>query len=110
MKILAIMFEVHGQPVMISAEHLTDQMFGRIESLELREANALYSFTTRERQVLKLLADGKPRHEISQVLHISKTTAITHTRTIMNKLHIKKRSQIPLVLRALNISKEIENG
>ena len=110
MKILAIMFEVHGHPFMVSAEHLTEQMFGRVESFEMREANAVYTFTARERQVLDLLANGAPRQEISETLHISKTTAITYTRAIMNKLHIKKRSQVPMVLRSLNISKERENG
>jgi DNA-binding NarL/FixJ family response regulator len=44
--------------------------------------------TTREREVLKLLAEGKPSKEIASLLFISKRTVEHHRASIMKKLNI----------------------
>lgn len=42
--------------------------------------------TTREREVLQLLAEGKPTKEIASCLNVSVTTIDTHRKNIMEKL------------------------
>ena len=44
--------------------------------------------TTRERQILQLIAEGKTIKEIARILHISPKTADANRRQIMNKLEI----------------------
>jgi len=46
--------------------------------------------TTREKQILKLIAEGKSSKEIADLLCISVRTAEHHRANIMNKLNLKK--------------------
>lgn len=50
--------------------------------------------TSREKQVFKLLAEGKTSREISKYLSISLKTAMTHRTNIMEKLNMHTRSEL----------------
>ena len=50
--------------------------------------------TPREKQVLKLLAEGKTSREISTYLTISLKTAMTHRTNIMEKLNLHSRAEL----------------
>ena len=50
--------------------------------------------TNREREVLKLIADGKSNKEIGDVLFISVHTVERHRANIMNKLSLKKTADL----------------
>ena len=50
--------------------------------------------TTREKQVFKLLAEGKTSRDISKYLTISLKTAMTHRTHIMEKLNMHSRSEL----------------
>jgi DNA-binding NarL/FixJ family response regulator len=50
--------------------------------------------TTREKQVFKLLAEGKTSREISKYLTISLKTAMTHRTNIMEKLRLHTRAEL----------------
>lgn len=50
--------------------------------------NPKESISSREREVLQLLAEGKTNKEIASILHISVKTAENHRRHIMNKLDL----------------------
>lgn len=48
--------------------------------------------TKREREIIRMMADGKTYSQISDELFISRETAKTHMRNIYAKLHVKKKS------------------
>ncbi|OGL08246.1 MAG: hypothetical protein A3I14_07060 [Candidatus Rokubacteria bacterium RIFCSPLOWO2_02_FULL_73_56] len=50
--------------------------------------------TLREKQVFKLLAEGKTSREISKYLTISLKTAMTHRTNIMAKLNVHSRTEL----------------
>jgi len=50
--------------------------------------------TPREKQVFKLLAEGKTSREISKYLTISLKTAMTHRTNIMEKLNMHSRAEL----------------
>jgi DNA-binding NarL/FixJ family response regulator len=50
--------------------------------------------TTREKQVFKLLAEGKTSRDISKYLGISLKTAMTHRSNIMAKLNMHSRAEL----------------
>ena len=50
--------------------------------------------TPREKQVFKLLAEGKTSRDISKYLSISLKTAMTHRTNIMEKLNMHTRSEL----------------
>ncbi len=50
--------------------------------------------TAREKQVFKLLAEGKTSREISKYLTISLKTAMTHRSNIMAKLNVHSRTEL----------------
>lgn len=60
-------------------------------SLEEEEYETL---TQRERQVLKLLAEGKTSRDIAKYLGISLKTAMTHRSNLMAKLNLHSRAEV----------------
>ena len=52
------------------------------------EANAFSSLTTREREVLQLMAEGRSTKQIAMDLGVSTKTVETHRRQIMEKLEL----------------------
>jgi len=65
----------------------------------LREERALdprAELTSRELEVLRLVATGKPNKQIAAELSISERTARTHVSGILRKLHLSSRTQAAL--------------
>ena len=59
-------------------------------------------FTGREKQVLKLLIEGKLSKEIGTLLRISKQTVDTHRKNMLHKKHLNKTTEL--------VSKAIRHG
>lgn len=58
------------------------------------EDNSLKSLTSRERQVLQLIAEGNTSKEIAKILNISYKTADTHRANIMDKLEMHNVAEL----------------
>jgi DNA-binding CsgD family transcriptional regulator len=56
----------------------------------------LEALTTREREILALVAEGHPNKEIARRLYISERTARTHVSNILRKLGLSSRTQAAL--------------
>jgi len=56
-------------------------------------------FTTRQRQVIQLIAEGCSNVEIAERLGVSPRTAKAHSDILRSKLHVSRRRQIPLAFR-----------
>jgi two-component system, NarL family, response regulator NreC len=56
--------------------------------------SALSPLNDRERQVLQLLAEGKKRREMAELLHISVKTVETHRKNLMAKLNVKSVAEL----------------
>ena len=59
-------------------------------------ATDLDQLTDREKDVLKLLAQGQSNRDIAQTLVISTTTVRTHVSSLLNKLGFSNRTQLAL--------------
>ena len=64
-----------------------------LANLVVRAATRLAALTKRERDVLRLLADGKSTHEAAEVLFISPETVRTYIQRAMQKLDADTRTQ-----------------
>jgi DNA-binding NarL/FixJ family response regulator len=53
--------------------------------------------TTRERQILALLGEGRSNREIANILVISERTARTHVSSVLSKLNLASRTQAALM-------------
>ena len=47
-----------------------------------------YDLTPRQRDILRLMAEGLVKKEIADALHISATTVSTHMQRVYEKLHV----------------------
>lgn len=57
-------------------------------------ADPYEALTDREKQVLKLVAEGKSNKEVAEVLGISVKTAMTHREHVMEKLGVHNRTEL----------------
>jgi DNA-binding NarL/FixJ family response regulator len=58
------------------------------------EADPYEGLTDREKQVLKLVADGRSNKEVADVLGISVKTAMSHREHVMEKLGLHNRTEL----------------
>lgn len=58
------------------------------------EDDAYVSLTDREKQVLKLVAEGKSNKEVAEILEISTKTAMSHREHVMEKLGLHSRTDL----------------
>ena len=63
---------------------------------EARDDDPTTDLTSRELDVLRLVAAGKPNKQIAAELAISERTARTHVSRILRKLHLSSRTQAAL--------------
>ena len=63
---------------------------------EARHHDPVSELTSRELDVLRLVAAGKPNKQIANELSISERTARTHVSRILRKLHLSSRTQAAL--------------
>jgi DNA-binding CsgD family transcriptional regulator len=59
------------------------------------------SITPRQREVIRLIAEGLSNEELGQELGISPRTAKAHCDVLRQKLGVSRRRQIPLAYRLL---------
>ncbi len=58
------------------------------------QASPIASLTSREREVMKLLAEGRPNRDVAKMLHVSPRTIDSHRANIMKKLDIKSNAEL----------------
>ncbi|SDD67887.1 response regulator [Actinokineospora iranica] len=68
----------------------------------LHRAQAIASLSGRERQVLGLLADGRPNANIAQALGITEATVKSYVSTLLTKLGVHNRVQAALLLHGVD--------
>lgn len=69
-------------------------LVGEYLYLHKEEQDPYNSLTNREREVLKLIADGRTSREIADLLYISVKTVLGHRTKIMEKLDIHNRTEL----------------
>ena len=67
-----------------------------LRELTTPSETSIQALTSRERQVLELLASGMANKEIAFTLKISENTVKNHLRNILEKLHLQNRVQAAL--------------
>jgi DNA-binding NarL/FixJ family response regulator len=84
----------HGESVIPPrlARHLWDE-FSRISTSE-PEPTGEDALTDREHEVLRLVAAGNTNREIADRLSISENTVKFHMRGILDKLHLRNRTEV----------------
>lgn len=91
----------------ISAIIVNNLVNGNTEQTPNTESENIESnpdiLTKREKQILKLIFDGKNNQEIGEVLKISKRTAEAHRFNLMKKLEVKNLMELTKKSKELNL-------
>jgi DNA-binding NarL/FixJ family response regulator len=75
----------------VAREAVRDQAAG---ALSPPDADPYEALTDREKQVLKLVAEGRTNKEVAEVLGVSVKTAMSHREHIMQKLDLHSRTEL----------------
>jgi DNA-binding NarL/FixJ family response regulator len=75
----------------VAREALRDQVGGAPVE---RETDSYEALTDREKQVLKLVAEGRSNKDVAELLDISVKTAMSHREHIMQKLDLHSRTEL----------------
>ncbi len=90
---LAIQTVMSGQPYL--SPKITDVVIKEyIHNLPGNETTVFTALTTREREVLQLLAEGKTTKQIASFLNVSVKTIETHRQQMMEKLNIHSIAEL----------------
>jgi len=76
---------------------MTIYAFDRILKLHGSRAQPQARLTPREREILKLVANGKSTWEIGEALHVSSRTVKEHVKNICRKLGAVTRTQAVMI-------------
>lgn len=78
------------QRVLIGESYMSSQILEIMREIMLNpnSTDSLEKLTTREREILQLIAEGNTTKDIANKLEISAKTADTHRTNVMNKLNI----------------------
>ena len=89
----ALMDAVEGR--MHCAPHIVAAMFNRLAAFlqEPETSEALPSLTSREREILALVHQGRSNKDIARQLAISSATVKNHMHNILQKLQVSRRGQ-----------------
>ncbi len=80
-----------GEPVF--SPHLAMLVLGEFRRMA-KQATGTDPLTTREREVLSLVARGYPYKEVGAQLFIAAKTVENHVRNILDKLHLERRQEL----------------
>ena len=69
-----------------------------LSNLQVKQLKSQANLSTREREVLELIAEGKTNHAIADSLYISERTVKFHVSSILSKLKVKNRTEAALWL------------
>jgi DNA-binding NarL/FixJ family response regulator len=90
--IAAIHVLVEGEAVLApSVTRRVVEAFARLPAPQDDLQAALVTLTTREREVLALMARGRSNSELAEALVVSEATAKTHVRNVLAKLDLRDR-------------------
>jgi DNA-binding NarL/FixJ family response regulator len=91
--LLAAIRAAHRGGLVLDPEIAREAM-GERDGAGPREADPYETLTDREKQVLKLVAEGRSNKEVADLLGISVKTAMSHREHIMEKLDLHSRTEL----------------
>lgn len=74
--------------------YLSPSVCGAYLRSEGGATSPMQELSTREREVLKLIAEGKPNRDIAKLLHISPRTVDSHRANILKKLGVNSNAEL----------------
>lgn len=87
--------------VLSGGVYIPPQLLG--SGFELPDGSLLSRLTERQREVLRLLADGKTNKQICRELDLSEGTVKAHLNTVYRMLGVANRTEAALLARRLNL-------
>ena len=92
---MAAIRTVHSGDVFIYPRMATMLVGDYVKRMQTDSGKDPYDrLSTREREVLPMLADGRTNHEIAETLHVSPDTVQTYRQRVMRKLDLHSKTEL----------------
>ncbi|WP_052005529.1 two-component system response regulator NarL [Morganella morganii] len=79
---------------MVVSPALTEVLAGALREVRSDDEPDINSLTPRERDILKLIAQGQPNKMIARKLDITESTVKVHVKNLMKKMKVKSRVEV----------------
>ena len=73
--------------------------------MRIKKPSPLHPLSKREREVMKLLLEGKKRKEIAEELFVTESTIKKHSASIYKKLEVENRKELLEKVKSERINK-----
>ena len=82
------------EKVLLGEIFITEKIAKELENVSHSRQNSLRKLTTRQREVLQLLAEGKSAKEVADILFLSPRTVEFHKYSIMKELGVRSSAEL----------------
>jgi len=93
---------VHNGNMMFHGDVAKTLASAVVDKKNAKKEEIFNSLTARELEIAKLIGQGKSNKEISQILYITEGTVKNHVTKILDKLQLRDRTQLALLIKEIN--------
>lgn len=87
-----LQFAIHS--VLKGQTYVSPSVCGGLLRANSDSGSALAALSSREREVMRLLSEGRPNREVAKLLHISPRTVDSHRANILKKLGVNSNAEL----------------
>ncbi|MBP3887468.1 MAG: response regulator transcription factor [Cellulosilyticum sp.] len=98
---IVVNFYLHSRKTAYHLKELDVILYEKVRKWHKEEKTQEYILTSKEREILTLVAEGKSNAEIGEILYITVGTVKWHMNHILSKLGVKNRTQAIVEARQL---------
>lgn len=100
-ELVNIIESVHNGDILFHGDVAKTLASAVIDKKDTKKEDIFHRLTPRELEIAKLIGEGKSNKEIGEILYITEGTVKNHVTKILDKLELRDRTQLALLIKEL---------